>query len=143
MAERKNKMETLLKLLLSDMQLIMICYGVLLMACLSNVVLSLYHNIEIAGEQFDAKRLQLGLKKAIVLVIGTLMMVIAVDVATTLLTQYVPSINDQVHDLITVAMICATIGVAAWRYIKDAYNTFINILNGKPNEVAEALDKKE
>lgn len=136
-------METLLKLLLSDMQLIMICYGVLLMACLSNVVLSLYHNINIAGEQFDVKRLWLGLKKAIVLVIGTLMMVIAVDVATTLLTQYVPSINDQVHDLITVAMICATIGVAAWRYIKDAYNTFINILNGKPTEVAEALDHKE
>lgn len=136
-------METLLKLLLSDMQLIMICYGVLLMACLSNVVLSLYHNINIAGEQFDAQRLWLGLKKAIVLVIGTLLMVIAVDVATTLFTRYVPSINDQVHDLITVAMICATIGVAAWRYIKDAYNTFINILNGKPTEVADALDHKE
>lgn len=136
-------METLLKLLLTDMQMILVCYAILLLACASNVVLSLYHNINIAGEQFDVKRLWLGLKKAIVLVIGTLLMVIAVDVATTLLTQYVPNINDQVHDLITVAMICATIGVAAWRYIKDAYNTFINILNGKPNEVAEALDHKE
>lgn len=136
-------METLLKLLLTDMQMILVCYAILLLACASNMVLSLYHNINIAGEQFDAKRLWRGLKKAIVLVIGTLLMVIAVDVATTLLTQYVPSINDQVHDLITVAMICATIGVAAWRYIKDAYNTFINILNGKPTEVAEALDHKE
>ena len=108
-------METLLKLLLTDMQMILVCYAILLLACASNVVLSLYHNINIAGEQFDGKRLWRGLKKAIVLVIGTLLMVIAVDVATTLLTQYVPNINDQVHDLITVAMICATIGVAAWR----------------------------
>ena len=84
-----------------------------------------------------------GVKKALVLVFGTMLMVAAVDAATTLLTQYVPDINEQVHDLITVAMIAATIGVAAWRYIKDAYSTFINILNGKPSEVAAAVDTKE
>ena len=45
-------METLLKLLLTDMQMILVCYAILLLACASNVVLSLYHNINIAGEQF-------------------------------------------------------------------------------------------
>ena len=132
-------MDMLYTVLLADLSMVLVCYAILLLAFASNVVLSLYHNINITGETFDAKRLWQGIKKALVLVIGTMLMVAAVDAATTLLTQYVPDINEQVHDLITVAMIAATIGVAAWRYIKDAYSTFINILNGKPSEVAAAV----
>ena len=136
-------MDMLYTVLLADLSMVLVCYAILLLAFASTVVLSLYHNINITGEHFDAKRLWQGVKKALVLVIGTMLMVTAVDAATTLLTQYVPDINEQVHDLITVAMIAATIGVAAWRYIKDAYSTFINILNGKPSEVAAAVDTKE
>lgn len=136
-------MDMLYTVLLVDLSMVLVCYAILLLAFAANVVLSLYHNINITGEHFDARRLWQGVKKALVLVFGTMLMVAAVDAATTLLTQYVPDINEQVHDLITVAMIAATIGVAAWRYIKDAYSTFINILNGKPSEVAAAVDAKE
>ena len=106
-------MDMLYTVLLADFSMVLVCYAILLLAFTANVVLSLYHNINITGETFDAKRLWQGVKKALVLVIGTMLMVAAVDAATTLLTQYVPDINNQVHDLITVAMIAATIGVAA------------------------------
>ena len=114
-------MDMLYTVLLADLSMVLVCYAILLLAFASNVVLSLYHNINITGEHFDAKRLWQGVKKALVLVIGTMLMVTAVDAATTLLTQYVPDINEQVHDLITVAMIAATIGVAAWRYLPHPY----------------------
>lgn len=141
--EGKTIMENLISILPKDFILILACYGILLLAFLANVVLSLYHNINMIGESFDSKRMSKGVKKALVLIMGTMLMVAAVDSATTILSKCVPEINDQVHDIVSVAMIAATIGVAAWRYIKDAYSTFINILNGKPSEVAAALDKKE
>lgn len=124
-------METLYNQLLLDMTSIMICYAVLLLAFASNMVLSLFYNINLSGETFDKNRLWKGVRKALVLVAGTLLMVIAVDAALSMITQYVPDINEQVHDLVTITMIASTIGLAAWRYIKDAYSTFINILNGK------------
>lgn len=136
-------METLMNVLPKDIMMILGCYGILLLAFFANVVLSLYHNIDIAGESFDIKRLSRGAKKALVLIVGTMLMVIAVDVATTTLSKWVPAINNQVHDLVSVAMIISTIGVATWRYIKDAYSTFINILNGKPTEVAGANKNKD
>lgn len=136
-------MKNLMFILPKDIILILACYGILLLAFLANVVLSLYHNINMIGESFDSKRMSKGIKKALVLIMGTMLMVAAVDAATTILSECVPDINDQVHDIVSVAMIAATIGVAAWRYIKDAYSTFINILNGKPSKVAAALDKKE
>lgn len=136
-------MEMIYATLKLDLGMILVCYAVLLLAFASNVVLSLYYNISMSKEKFDKKRLLLGIKKAVVLVVGTLLLAIAIDAATLLLADYVPDIGSQTHDIIKVVMIATTIGVAAWRYIKDAYNTFINILNGKPTENADALDNKE
>lgn len=136
-------MEMIYATLKLDLGMILVCYAVLLLAFASNVVLSLYYNISMSKEKFDKKRLLLGIKKAVVLVVGTLLLVIAIDAATLLLADYVPDIGSQTHDIIKVVMIATTIGVVAWRYIKDAYNTFINILNGKPTENADALDNKE
>ena len=60
-----------------DLGMILVCYAVLLLAFASNVVLSLYYNISMSKEKFDKKRLLLGIKKAVVLVVGTLLLVIA------------------------------------------------------------------
>lgn len=119
---------------LADIRMVVICYAVLLLAFIANVVLSLYFNISMCSEVFESRRLWHGVKKAAVLMVGTLLMVTAVDAAGILLTQYAVYINEEVHEFITVAMITATIGVATWRYIKEAYRTFIRILNGSiPN----------
>ena len=124
----------------ADFQMIFICYTVLLLAIAANIVLSLYYNISISKEIFETKRLIKGVKKAIVLMLGTLLMVASVDAATIWLTQSAVNINEQTHEFSTVAMIAATIGVAAWRYIKDAYQTFIHILN---SGIVSAKHKKE
>ena len=72
-------MDMLYTVLLADLSMVLVCYAILLLAFASNVVLSLYHNINITGEHFDAKRLWQGVKKALVLVFGTMLMVAAVD----------------------------------------------------------------
>lgn len=119
---------------LEDIRMVVICYAILLLAFIANVVFSLYFNISMCSEVFESRRLWHGVKKAAVVMIGTLFMVTAVDAAGILLTQYAVYINEEVHEFITTAMITATIGVAAWRYIKEAYQTFIRILNGSiPN----------
>lgn len=124
---------------LADIRMVVICYAVLLLAFIANVVLSLYFNISMCSEVFESRRLWHGVKKAAVLMIGTMLMVTAVDAAGILLTQYAVYINEEVHEFITAAMITATIGVATWRYIKEAYRTFIRILNGSiPNHEQDA-----
>ncbi|MCR0568380.1 hypothetical protein MKC54_09195 [[Clostridium] innocuum] len=112
--------------ILTDSKHILMCYAVLLLAFAANVILSMYFNISLSSESFEPRRLWRGIKKAAVLIIGTLLMVIAVDAAAILLTQ---NLNEEVHDFITASMIAATIGVAAWRYMKNAYQTFVSILN--------------
>ena len=55
-------MDMLYTVLLADLSMVLVCYAILLLAFASNVVLSLYHNINITGEHFDAKRLWQGVK---------------------------------------------------------------------------------
>lgn len=60
--------------------------------------------------------------------LGTILMVIAIDSAGTLLAPYLPEVLKEMQDTVTVAMIISTIGIAVCRYIKDAYNSFLDIL---------------
>ena len=133
-------MEALFMDITADINMIMICYIVLFLAFIANVVLSLYYNISMSKEAFEIKRLWDGIKKAIVLIIGTLLMVAAADTAAWI-TGYAVNIDEETHELITAAMIAATIGVAAWRYIKDAYRTFINILNSDTDKIIQDKGK--
>ena len=80
-------MEMIYATLKLDLGMILVCYAVLLLAFTSNVVLSLYYNISMSKEKFDKKRLLLGFKKAVVLVVGTLLLVIAIDAVTLLLAD--------------------------------------------------------
>ena len=47
MAERRRNMDMLYTVLLADLSMVLVCYAILLLAFASNVVLSLYHNINI------------------------------------------------------------------------------------------------
>ncbi len=127
-------MKLLYTSILADSKLVLTCYTILLLAFAANVILSMYFNISLSSESFEPIRLWKGMKKAAVLMIGTLLMVTAVDAAAILLTQYTAYLNEEVHDFITASMIAATIGVAAWRYIQDAYQTFVSILNKENTE---------
>lgn len=120
--------------LCKDIRLVMLCYIVLLLAMGANVVLSLYYNVEITGESFHKSRLKQTFKKAVIFILGTILMVSAVDGAMILLTPYIPNTLAQMQEIVTVAMIISTIGIAVCRYIKDAYKTFLNILKAAGSE---------
>ena len=118
-------------------------YIVFLLAYVANILFSLYYNIKINGEDFNRYTLLASVKKAAVFVLATLALVVAVDAALLYFAAYVPELSDMAKDTVTIIMVISTIGRAALKYIAEAYNTFINVLNGKPTEVAGALDNKE
>ena len=91
-------------------------------------MLSLYYHIEINKEAFDKRKIFYSGKKALILMLGTILMVIAIDSAGTLLAPYLPEVLKEMQDTVTVAMIISTIGIAVCRYIKDAYSSFLDIL---------------
>ncbi|MFQ6814567.1 MAG: hypothetical protein ACLRS2_19705 [[Clostridium] innocuum] len=47
-----------------------------------------------------------------ILMLGTILMVIAIDSAGTLLAPYLPEVLKEMQDTVTVAMIISTIGIA-------------------------------
>ena len=118
-------------------------YIVFALAYLANILFSLYYNIKMDGYDFNKYMLWDGIKKAIVFVLATFALVVAVDAAMIYLTEYAPQMSTEAKDTVTIIMVVSTIGRAALKYIVEAYNTFSNILNGKPSEVVDALDNKE
>lgn len=131
-------------MLVKDLQLVILCFAVLMLAMGANIVLSLYYHIEITKEAFDKRKICYTAKKALMLMLGTILMVIAIDSAGTLLAPYLPDVFGKMQDTVTMAMIISTIGVAVCRYIKDAYRSFLDILKAtipmEDNEV-NAKDK--
>lgn len=118
-------------------------YIVFLLAYVANILFSLYYNIKINGEDFNKYALLASCKKAAVFVLATFALVVAVDAALLYFATYAPELSEMAKDTVTIIMVVSTIGRAALKYIVEAYNTFINVLNGKPTEVAGALDNKE
>lgn len=118
-------------------------YIVFLLAYAANILFSIYYNVKINGEDFNKYTLLTSIKKAAVFVVATFALVVAVDAAILYFATYVPELSDMIKDTVTVLMVASTIGRAAIKYIVEAYNTFTNVLNGKPTEVAGALDNKE
>lgn len=111
----------------SDLIAILICYGVFILAYASNVVFSLYQNMKIFNEPFDKKKLIQGILKCFIFVLGTLLLVLAIDFAVYVFNKY-GIISDQIGDMVTIVMMLGTIGTAAAKYIKEAYQTFVSVL---------------
>lgn len=132
-----------MEVLKTDLLLVLQFYGGFILAYAANILFSLYLNIKVDGEDFNKYRLFDACKKALVFVAATLMLVIAVDVIMLYLTTIVPEVGEQMTSIVTVIAIVATIGRAALKYIIEAYQTFQNVLNGKPSENAQALFDKE
>lgn len=124
-----------MELYTADMLNVLYAYGVYLLVFVANVLFSLYLNIEVLHGVFDKSKIGLSIKKALVLVLGTLMLVLAVDAIMAYFSAYVPELADEVRKTVTVVAIVATIGRAAIKYLIEAYQTFQAILS--------VSDKKE
>lgn len=126
-----------------DLIIVGFAYIVFMLGYLANMLFSLFDNMQIKGQAFDKTIMKASIKKAVTLVLATFALVVAVDVAMIFLSAYVPELAEEVKDTVTILMVVSTIGRAALKYIVEAYNTFTNVLNGKPTEVVKALDNKE
>lgn len=126
-----------------DLIIVGFAYIVFMLGYLANMLFSLFDNMQIKGQPFDKAIMKTSIKKAVTLVLATFALVVAVDVAMIFLSAYVPELAEKAKDTVTVLMVVGTIGRAALKYIVEAYNTFTNVLNGKPTEVVKALDNKE
>lgn len=126
-----------------DLIIVGFAYIVFMLGYLANMLFSLFDNMQIKGQAFNKEIMKTSIKKAVTLVLATFALVVAVDVAMIFLSAYVPELAEKAKDTVTVLMVVGTIGRAALKYIIEAYNTFTNVLNGKPTEVVKALDSKE
>ena len=117
-------------------------YIVFLLAYVANILFSLYYNVKINGEDFNKYTLFTSLKKAVVFLVATIALVIAVDIAILYFSIYVPELSETIKDTLTVFMVTSTIGRAAIKYIFEAYNTFVHVLSEKTLEITNAMDKK-
>lgn len=118
-------MEEVLILLSNDLMKVCLCLLVLGIAYGSNIVLSMYFNTKIGNESFDKRRFYQGVLKLLILIVGTASLVIAIDLAI-----YVFGIDGtETGDVITIVAIIGTIGVATFKYIKQAYEKLISIIN--------------
>lgn len=107
---------------------ILLCYAVFLTAYFANVFLKLFFNTEILQESFDFLRLYTGIKKLISIILGSLLLVFAIDNVMTVFGN-ITDIPQEIDLMVSVAMIISTIGVATYKYIKEAYLTLLKILD--------------
>ena len=113
------------KIFIADLHQVVVVYGVFGVAYLANMTLSLYQNIVNSKENFNLTKLRKGLVQFVVLVFGTLLLVISVD----LLVNVTGLNQNEFSEVISVAAILLTIGMAIVKYIKEAYITLQDILN--------------
>lgn len=114
-------------MIFTDIVTILTFYGVFALAYLSNVVFSLYRNINYFNEPFDKKKLLQGILKCLVFVIGSILLVLAIDFATYVFNKY-GIISEVASELVTIGSMILTIGSAIVIYIKEAITKFIDIL---------------
>lgn len=126
-----------MKFLATDIISVVCAYGAFLLAYIANILFSLYLNIELLKHDFDKYKLGQSVKKAVVLVLATLMLVLAVDVIVVYFSAYIPELGEELKDVVTVVAIIATIGRSAILYLVEAYNTFKSILEVKPSVITE------
>lgn len=116
-------------IIVTDLVAILVFYGVFILAYASNIVFSIYQNMELLNQQFDKKKFMQGILKCLVFVLGSLLLVLAIDFATYVFNKY-GIIGEGIDTIVTVVMLLVTIGTATIKYIQEAYETFKTILEG-------------
>lgn len=109
---------------------ILLMYAVFGLAYGSNIVFGLYNNLALAKEQFNPKKLLNSVIKAIVLILGTLMLISAITAISQLAIMY-DLVSSDIGDFVTALSVITTILVASVNYVKEAYVTFQSIMNKK------------
>lgn len=116
-------MEILIQLR-ADVMSVLFIYFIFGLSYVANVILSLFYNIKVLNMGFIKEKFNKGLLKAFVIIVGSLMLVISIDLFIIASELYVLEYSD----LISITMILTTIGYATLLYIKEAFMTLQDIL---------------
>jgi hypothetical protein len=127
-----------MEILRADVLNVLCAYGVFVLVYIANILFSLYLNIEVLNLEFNKYKLGQSIKKAVVLVLATLMLVVAIDAAAAFFSSYIPELSEELRNTLTVLTIISTIGRAALKYANEAYTTFAEILSVKSDMPASS-----
>ena len=112
---------------ITDLTAFLMFLGVFLLAYASNVVFSIFQNTTVFKEHFDREKFFRGILKCVVFVIGSTLLILAIDFTVYVFDKY-GLINEQIGDLVTIGSMLVTLGTASIKYIKEAFDTYVSIL---------------
>lgn len=116
-------MEILMQLW-TDIVSVLFLYLIFGLSYVANVILSLYYNTKVLNMRFIKGRFYNGILKALVIIVGSLMLVISIDLFMIASELYI----FEYSDLLSIAMVLSTVGYASILYIKEAFMTLQDIL---------------
>lgn len=116
-------MNEILKIIESNTITVLSAYVMFTCAFLADTLFSLQFNIRHIGQNFQISILIDGILKAFSIVVGTLLLVLMVDLFTPQM-----GMNQDWANLFNMASLISTIGRGTFYYTKEAYTTFQNIM---------------
>lgn len=116
-------MNEVLEVFVSNAITVLSAYAMFVCAVLADILFSLQFNIRHIGQTFCVSILVDGILKALSLVLGTLLLVLLIDLFTPLI-----GMNKESADFLNIASLLSTIGRGTLYYVRKAYKTFQNIM---------------
>lgn len=120
--------------LFENLKLVAYAAIIFVLAYGANICFSLWYNIKILKEAFSWKKLGTSLLKVMAVVIGIVLLCSAITLLPYVLSTVGLEVGESTEKFIDIITIITAIVVTCTKYIKEAYYTFVSILNSKMTE---------
>lgn len=115
---------------------------IFLASYLSNVIFSLWYNIEIQKEQFSRDKLITNVLKVATFVVGLTLLCVSITTLPLFANEVGWTIPSEYTDLFADLVITGAVLLVSCKYIKEAYTKFTAILNaGQADDPVETVDE--
>lgn len=101
----------------------------------ANIAFSLWYNIEVLKHSFEKDKMTKGVIKAVIFIIGLSLLCITITTLPLYANKIGWVIPDEYRELFTNIVLIAVVLSVSIKYIKEAYDKFIKILNGNKSEL--------
>lgn len=107
-------------------------YAMLIFVCayLANMAFSLWYNIESLKQSFEKSKMIKGIVKGFIFIIGLSLLCGSITTLPIFANEIGWTIPDEYIDVFSNLVIVAAVLVVSAKYIKEAYQKFVKILNG-------------
>lgn len=110
---------------------------IFLAAYLANVAFSLWYNIKIQHQSFDKNKIIASALKILTFVVGLTLLCVAITTLPLFATQVGWVIPEEYTDIFADIVIIGAVLLVSCKYIKEAYEKFVAILNTAKLETKE------